>query len=218
MVGKKRNAGMTLAENEAMLKATGQYDAVVERLRLKEAERQARATEWRRAEAPLVQELNAAGFAVHSVWDLVNTSAPYPEALPILLEHIQRPYPGRVREGIARAMAVPETKPMYGVLIPLYLAEEDLNAKDGLAVAISAAADDSVIAVVVARARNRRLGPSRLLLLSALERSADPNARAVLSDLRNDPDLKKEIAVILRRLKRKSLKLEKGQPHGDPRS
>jgi hypothetical protein len=38
--------------------------------------------------------------------------------------------------------------------------------------------------------------------LSALERSADPRARAALMDLGTDPDLTKEIQVILRRLKR----------------
>ena len=44
----------------------------------------------RQAEAPLVDELRVAGFQVETAWDLVNTSDPYPDALPILLEHVPR--------------------------------------------------------------------------------------------------------------------------------
>ena len=40
-----------------------------------------------------------------------------------------------------------------------------------------------------------------LLLLSALERSHDPQAWAALMDLGTDPELKKEIQVMLRRMK-----------------
>lgn len=36
-----------------------------------------REAEYRRAEAPLVDELQAAGYQVQSAWDLVNTPASY---------------------------------------------------------------------------------------------------------------------------------------------
>src|SRR4051812_26939218 len=78
----------------------------VEKQADEEEARQNRAAEWRRAEQPLVAELHDAGFKVGSAWDLVNTSEPYFEALPILLKHLQESYPGPVREGIARALAV----------------------------------------------------------------------------------------------------------------
>jgi len=198
----KRKKGMTLAEHDALLKAEGRYDAMVERQRQQEDERQQRAAEWRRAEGPLVEELQAAGYSVESAWDLVNTPGTYPKAVPILLAHLPRSYPGPVREGIARALAVPEAKSGWGVLTRLYRDEQDRRAKDGLAVAIAAAADDDVIGDVIALARDARHGSSRLLLLSALERSRDPRARAALMDLGTDPELKKEIQVILRRLKR----------------
>jgi len=168
-----------------------------------EAARQARAAEWRRAETPLVEELRAAGFAVDSAWDLVNTSAPYPDALSILVDHLQRSYPSRVREGIARALAVPQSKFAWDVLTRLYRDEEERDAKDGLAVAISAIADDEVIDDVLELVRDEQYGPSRILLLSALERSSEPRARAALVSLGNDPQLREEIQVILRRLKRK---------------
>src|SRR5258708_2980331 len=43
---------------------------------------QRKAVEWARAEAPLVQELRAAGAQVLSVWDLVNTKDRYPQLIP----------------------------------------------------------------------------------------------------------------------------------------
>jgi hypothetical protein len=198
-VKKGEKKPMSAAELMAKLNADPEFVAKRER---EEAERQARAADWRHAEAPLVDELKAAGFAVDSAWDLVNTSEPYPDALPILVDHLQRPYPGRVREGIARALAVPQSRFAWDVFSRLYRDEDDKDAKDGLAVAIAAAADDEVIEDVIALVRDTRHGPSRLLLLSALDRSEDPRARAALMELGTDPELEKEIQVILRRLKR----------------
>jgi hypothetical protein len=118
----------------------------------------------------LIQELRQAGFAVESAWDLVNTSAPYPEALPILLAHLQRPYPDRVREGIARALAVLDAKFGWEVLTALYRREPaGTGTKDGLAVALAAASYDDVIGDVIELARDERHGASRLLLLSGLK-------------------------------------------------
>lgn len=191
---------ITAAELMAKLNADPEF--VAKRAR-EEEERLKREAEYRRAEAPLVDELRAAGFQVQSAWDLVNTPGSYPKAVPILLAHLPRPYPAAVREGIARALAVPDTKaPGWNALIRLYIDEREDRVRSGLAAAIAAASDDEVIGDVIALARDARHGSSRLLLLSALERSADPRARAALMDLGTDPDLTKEIQVILRRLKR----------------
>jgi hypothetical protein len=45
----------------------------------KEEERLQREAEYRCAEAPLVEELRAAGFEVESAWDQVNTPGSYPK-------------------------------------------------------------------------------------------------------------------------------------------
>lgn len=189
---------MTAAELMAKLNADPKY--VAERQR-EEEERQKRVDEWRKAEMPLVADLRAAGFEVDSAWDLVNTPGTYPNAVPILLDHLQKEYPAAVREGIARALAVPEGKVGWEILTRLYREEPHGRAKDGLAVAIAAAADQSLAEEVIALARDTGLGPSRLLLLSALERLGTEQTRTALSDLRTDPDLKKEIRVVLHRLK-----------------
>jgi hypothetical protein len=191
---------ITAAELVARLNADPEF--VAQRAK-EEEERGERATEWRRAEAPLVEELRAAGYSVQSAWDLVNTPGSYPAAVPILLAHVPRSYPGPVREGIARALAVPEAKAGWALLTRLYQEEHDTRAKDGLAVAIAAAADEKVIDDVIALARDPRHGPSRLLLLRALERSRARRCRAALMVLGTDPELKDEIEVVLRRLKRR---------------
>jgi hypothetical protein len=168
--------------------------------RAEDEERGRRAGEWRRAEAPLVAELRAAGFEVESAWDLVNTSTPYPRALPILLRHLPRDYPDAVREGIARALATPVAHFGWPIFVELFRKEVSKRAKDGLAVAITANADDSVIGELIELASDPKHGSSRVLLLRALERSKDPRARAALERLASDSDVAKEVAVILKRL------------------
>lgn len=202
----KIKSSSTLAEHHAWLKETGQWDEYVARKTEREEAHQRLVEELQSAEAPLVEALRAAGYEVKSVWDLVSVKTPYPQALPILLDHLNRPYPGRIREGIARALAAPEAKFAWDTLVKLYEKEQEKNAKDGLAVAVAAiaVAHKELVEQIIPLARDTTLGSSRLLLLVALERSPDPRARATLMELGTDPDLKKEIQVILRRLKRRS--------------
>ncbi|NDL56995.1 hypothetical protein [Phytoactinopolyspora mesophila] len=165
------------------------------------AERTAR---LRAAEEPLVDDLQRVGLFVESVWDLVNTSEPYPEALPILFKHLERPYPDAVREGIARALAVGEDARFAGeTLVRLYRDEKPgTRAKDGLAVAIAGVAGEGLLDEVVSLAGEPAHGTSRVLLLRALERSRKPSARAALGELSSDSGLAKEISLIKRRLRR----------------
>jgi hypothetical protein len=58
---------------------------------------------------PLTDELATVGIKA-DVWDLVNTSARYEEAIPILVKHLRKPYHRKNKEGIVRALAVKEAK------------------------------------------------------------------------------------------------------------
>jgi hypothetical protein len=58
---------------------------------------------------PLANDLAKIGIYA-DIWDLVNTSASYPDAIPILVKHLSRPYHHRNKEGIVRALAVKEAK------------------------------------------------------------------------------------------------------------
>jgi len=200
---KKKKETLTTEEFMAQLYADPAWVAA----RAKEEEaRQKRAAEWRRAEAPLIEELRSVGVAVKSAWDLLSTVEPYAKALPILLKHLQLPYPDAVREGIARALAVPEAKFAWEPLIRLYQDEYEARPKRGMAVALAAIADETKIGDLISLVKDQRNGSSRLLLLSALARSSDPRARKTLVELKNDQELKKEIAVILRRIEKREKK------------
>ncbi|WP_040598263.1 hypothetical protein [Patulibacter medicamentivorans] len=189
---------MTLAEHDALLKDEGRYDKMVEAKQQREEELQRKVAEWRAAEVPLAEELRAAGLEVESAWDLVNTSTPYPAALPILLEHLGRPYPDRVREGIARSLAVRDAKFGWETLMRLYRDEPaGSDAKDGLAAALAAVSDDDVVDELIALAGDSVHGESRILLLRGLKRSRAPQARAALVEFSGDPVLGQEARALL---------------------
>jgi hypothetical protein len=171
--------------------------------------RRRRAEDLRRAqeadardEAPLVEDLRRMGVPLDSVWELVNSTNTFAQSLPILLDHLQRPYPDAIREGIARAMAVPTARFAWPVLLRLYKQENGARTKHGIAVALSNIADDEMLDDVLALAGDVRHGDSRVLLLGALERSHLPRAHRALMDLGGDPELHKEVQRILHRQKR----------------
>lgn len=207
MSPRRRKGPTTLAEHDAQLRSEGQYEPMLERQRQRDAELEKHWAELDRAEAPLVADLRAAGYDVKETWQLMTMGVPYPNAIPILLEHLQRAYPGKIREWIARALGVKEALYAWATLKRLYAKErEPGSAKDGLASALCDLAKmsgtehlDEVIDLV----RDRRHGSSRLLLLSALEKSKEPRAWATLMDLGTDPDLILEIQHILKKRQRK---------------
>lgn len=189
-----------------------------ERSRLREInmrrqrEREDRSARLRVEEEPILAELREIGWSIKSVWDLVNTSGNYSQAIPILLRHLFMPYSDRTREGIARALAVaePEVQKAWpllaqeyrrtpagrGLLAPGDIKEYRLGAKDGLACALSVAVTDATLPDLIALAKDASQGESRILLLSALRkrRRSNPLAARAIEELADDPDLKKEIS------------------------
>ncbi len=193
---------MTAAELMAKLDADPGF---VERRALLDEEHQKREEELATAEAPLVEALLEAGARVTSVWALVPgyssvtpKPAPFPEVLPLLLDHLSGSYPEPIREGIARALGAPEAKFAWPDLIQLFKVEQSKRVKDGLAAAIAAVADSEVISDVISLVSDTTQGSSRVLLLDALRRSKDPRAYDALQSLAADPELEEEIRSIVR--------------------
>jgi hypothetical protein len=155
-----------------------------------------RVAQSRAEQTELLKDLETVGVKVKSVWDLVNTTAPYREAFPVLLQHLRRPYSPGTREGIARSLAVKAARPVaWRTLVEEYCETDAVNdrVKDGLAVALSGASDSSVIQELIELAKDRRHGESRVLLLSGIRRSRRPEAIDAITQLANDPQLAKEI-------------------------
>lgn len=93
----------------------------------REAEARVKEERYLAEETPLREELHALGYPVKWVWDFVNTAQSYPNAIPVLIDHLRRPYSDAVREGIARALAVREARGLAGGPIVETLREEGLG-------------------------------------------------------------------------------------------
>ncbi|WP_148649578.1 hypothetical protein [Lysobacter antibioticus] len=161
---------------------------------------------------PILSELRGVGVLTESIWSLLKRTEPYPEAIPILLKHLQLPYSDVTRDGLARALAVPEPEvhaawPILvqqyitcptgrGIVAPGETEEWPLGAKDGLACALTMAVTEATLPEFISLVRDRSQGEGRVLLLSVLKkrRKKDPQIAQVIAELAGDPDLKKEIA------------------------
>jgi hypothetical protein len=87
-------------------------------------------------QAPLVADLRAAGFAVNSVYDLVNS--PDPNAIPVLAAHLGEPYHDRIREGLIRALSLPQARDHVGQQMQsLFQSETDPSLQFAIANALS---------------------------------------------------------------------------------
>lgn len=93
------------------------------------------------SQEPLRRDLASVGEMVGTVYDLVDTSRPYPAALPVLIDHLQRGgYPPRVMEGIGRALAVKPAIQWWDILVDRYLNALDVGEREGAGVALAACA------------------------------------------------------------------------------
>ena len=188
----------TAAEFLAELAADKEY---VEMRRAKDEALMKHRAELASAEVPLVEALRLVGLAVSSVWDLVNTAKSYPEAIPVLFEHLHKPYPERIVEGILRALAVPESRPRWKELLAVFEAapaQQTGGLRWAAGCALGAAADDGVVAEVIRIVGDARYGFDRAALLPALARSKDAKAQMLLQELRDDPILGKEVKKLRR--------------------
>ena len=182
---KALTAEEAIKEREERLRNDPEYRAQVEAV---EAERRARVEKLRQAERPIVRDLRAADVDVNSVWDLVNTSEPYPSALPILLDHLEKGgYPDRVMESLGRALAVKPTVAWWDRLKVLYLSPRGDGEQEGTAVALAACATKAQLDDLLALLSVEEGGGSRIYFLLPIKRlggAGGPGVAARGPDLR----------------------------------
>jgi len=162
----------------------------------KEKKLQAKLEAGLKEEEELAADLNRVGVNVKSAWDLVNTDKPYPAAIPVLLDHLRRPYSESTKEGIARALAVPEARDAWDILLEEFKNNPDMTSRGskwGVGCALS------VVALQTGRyqealqlLRDKRHGKSRGIMLDTLAFSKDPTVRAMLKEFVDDPDFGKQ--------------------------
>jgi hypothetical protein len=194
--GKKPSKGMTAAELMAQLQGDEEYQR---KTQAAEAERQVRVQELHRAEQPIVEDLRDAGVEVDSVWDLVNTADPYPKALPILLNHLQRgSYPDRVMESLGRALAVKPSSDVWETLRQLYLGAQGRGEEEGLAVALAASATEAHLDALIGLLDESSRGSTRIHFLRPIKRVGGKHGLEVLKSLQDDPLFGKEARALLK--------------------
>ncbi|MBO9748787.1 hypothetical protein J7431_16425 [Xanthomonas phaseoli pv. dieffenbachiae] len=192
---------MTLEEHHAQLKADGKWDDYLAMRAAKEDARQKAIKEYAEQCAPVVAALRQAGIDVNSIGELGEDGKSYPEAVPVLLEHLAYSYSDDVREGMLRELATPHARKYWGQLVEIFenntlsLAPE---IRYVAALALSGAADDTVLDDVIRLLGDKSLGLDRAPLLIALIRSKSPKAKMKLLELRDDPDLGKQIKTFRR--------------------
>jgi len=156
-----------------------------------------------RQAAPVLDALRNAGVELDSIWDL-SDGARQPEAIPVLLDELQRDHPSYLREAILRGLATPLARKYWSEIVAIF-ENNSVNLSPELrylsALAVSRAADESVLDDVVRLVKDRNLGVARAPLLLFLSRSQSSRAKMLMMELTDDKDIGKEL-VKLRRLKR----------------
>lgn len=187
---------MTAAELMAQLAQDEDYQR---KTNAAEAERQVRAEQLRRAEQPIVEDLRKAGVDVNSVWDFVNTSEPYPDALPVLLRHLEvGGYPDRVMESLGRALAVRPAAFAWETLRRCYLTAEGPGEMEGLAVALAASATSEHVDGLIDLLDQESRGDTRVHLLRAIKRIGGKRGIEVLESLQTDVVFGPEALALLK--------------------
>ncbi|HEX8081625.1 MAG TPA: hypothetical protein VF557_15550 [Jatrophihabitans sp.] len=197
---KKRSKGLTadelMALQEEKLRTDPKYSAEVEAF---EAELERRARNLSIAEQPIVRDLRSVGIEVSSVWDLVNTSDPYPEALPVLLEHLKKGgYPDRVMESLGSALAVKPAAYAWETFRELYLSAEGRGEEEGLAVALAASATREHLEELIALLQEDSRSDTRIHFLRPIKRVGGQRGRQMLESLVDDPMFGREARALLK--------------------
>ena len=167
------------------------------------------------AERPLVEALNDAAVPVKSVWDLVNAAKSYPQAMPVLLAHLEYPYPFRIREGIARALTIKQAgEAAYAKLVSEFKKVSDSTdvAQHGfkwaLGNAISIVARKNHFNHVIELIRDKRHGTTRDMMVLRLPSLDRERAVDVLIEMLADDEVSGHAVTALGKLK-----VQKARPY-----
>lgn len=197
MTSRRGRGPITAGELEAELSRDPEFQR---RIAAGEAERQARVQVLRAAEQPIVRDLHDVGVHVSSVWDLVNTSAPYPLAIPVLLRHLEEGgYPDRVMESLGRALAVKPSVYAWGALRRLYMSAKGSGEEEGLATAMAASATKDQLDDLIALLDQSDRGESRIHFLRPIKRLGGDRGLEILKRVESDPVLGAEASFLLKR-------------------
>lgn len=160
-----------------------------------------------REDEVVVSALAQAGIAAKSVYDLVNSREPYPEAIAVLIEMLPVVQHRIIKEGVVRALTVKEAKPIAArpLLDEFRKAEPEADMlKWAIANALTVVADDRVFDDIVELLRDKSHGHTREMLAWSLGNMRDPRAVDVLVEMLDDEEVAGHAIYALGKLKAKS--------------
>lgn len=144
-------------------------------------------------EALVVSMLSDAGIDVESVWDIVNSSDPHVDAIPVLLRALDAVHKQSlsVREGIVRSLSIREARPVAASRLVREFEEYGLLESYGWAIgnALAFVADNSCTDDLVRLATDARFGTARKRVVDALARVGDESVVPALRQLLSDDDV-----------------------------
>lgn len=139
----------------------------------------------------IAQKLRDVGVNVVSVYDLVNTSMPYPSAIPILLEALQTGIShSGTKEGVIRALTVKEAKGKAApVLIQEFYRTANPILRWTIGNAMTMVATDNDFAEIVKIIEDQENGDARQMFVFALGNFKNNRSENILLSLLKKNDL-----------------------------
>ena len=166
-----------------------------------EADDREQAERLAEAEKPLLADLAAIGIETDSAWNLYQQPEVLPEAIPVLLAHLERDHPDKVLEGIANALNDRSARDWWTQIKTIYLATSNATVRDRLAAVMAGIAVRAHYDDLLGFVDQESLGETRIYFLRPVHRIGNRMAagqgRRVIEDLTDDPVLSTEARRIL---------------------
>ena len=137
----------------------------------------------------LIEELSDIDIKISSIWDLVNTKAKYPNAVPVLLKYLPLVSHYKNKEAIVRSLTVPEAKGLaVTTLLKEYLnlPKEKENLRWLIGNAVNVTITKKEVEDIFPIVRDKENGLSRQMFVVALGKIKADTVKEILLDLIND--------------------------------
>ena len=159
--------------------------------------------------ALIIRALRDIGLPVQSSDDLTNTSRPYPEAIPVLVDLLSRSLHPDAIEVIVRSLTVREARGIAGKALLRKFVEfghKDIESRIGglqwsIGNALSVVADDGLSEELLHVVSDRSYGRTREMIAIALARSKDPRTVEVLVNLLKNDEIPGHAIIALGKVK-----------------
>ncbi len=181
-----------------------QDPAYLARVEEQEKQRQSRAEEHAKVAAPIISELQEAGYGIRSLDELRLSGTRYTSAVPILLKWLSRISAADVKESIVRTLSVPWAKPLAAkpLIQEFHSVPKDAHLlRWAIGNALEVIADDSVSDDIITIVSDPANGIARQMFVLALSKVRNPKAIEVLINLLKDDEVAGHAIEALGKLK-----------------